>query len=135
MTTVVLPNDIHLLCVIAKTFPDGVKQAFDQLYQQVPNAQERTCYGIYEEQEGKITYRAALAAQTLDEAQNLNMESYVVVKGSYARETIQDWPANIPTIGATFCKMLENEKIDKESPSIEAYQPNDVLHCLLRLKN
>lgn len=135
MTTVELPNDIQLLCVTAKTFPAGVKQAFDQLYQQVPDAPKRACYGIYEEQEGHVTYRAALVAQTLDEAQKLGMESYLVAKGKYAMETIQDWSTNIPAIGATFCKMLENEKVDKESPSIESYQPNDVLHCLLILKN
>lgn len=135
MKTIQLSNDIHLVCIQAASFPEGIKAAFDQLYTKVPNANKRLCYGIYEENEKGIVYRAALEQQGTNEAKDLGMESFVITKGNYGSVMIKDWATNIPSIGATFCKMLEDPEIDQNSPSIEAYQPNGELCCMLKFKD
>jgi len=61
METINLDKDINVLCVTAKSFPDGIMEAFDQLHSIVPIAQKGRQFGISRpNRNGEIIYKAAL---------------------------------------------------------------------------
>ncbi len=61
MTKIDIESDLNLVCVRAKSFPQGIEEAFKTLENKIPNQQERECYGIYEENKSGIIYRAGMS--------------------------------------------------------------------------
>ncbi|MGG6231209.1 hypothetical protein [Tenacibaculum sp. SDUM215027] len=135
MKEINLESDLNLICVRAKSFPQGIEDSFKTLERKVPTRKGRECYGIYEENENGITYRAGMLKKTDDEDAKYGLENYIVKKGKYLGVTINNWKSNIPKIGQTFDKMVEDERVEKNSPSIEVYKGlNDVI-CMVKMKS
>ena len=56
-----LESDINVVCVTAKSFPEGIVEAFDQLYSIVTVTESGRQFGISRPDErGKIVYKAAV---------------------------------------------------------------------------
>ncbi len=122
MKEIKIESDLNLICVRAKTFPQGIEEAFKTLESKVPNRKERECYGIYGKNENGITYRAGMLKKINDEDVKYGLENYTIEKGTYLGITINNWKTNIPKIGQTFDKIAEDERVEKNSPSIEVYK-------------
>ncbi len=59
METIILENDIKVICVKAVSFPDGIQDAHDKLRAMFPPIPTRRYFGISYPQQGGIVYRAA----------------------------------------------------------------------------
>tara|TARA_R110002012_G_scaffold298643_1_gene497215 strand:+ start:2616 stop:3023 length:408 start_codon:yes stop_codon:yes gene_type:complete len=135
MKEINLESDLNLICVRAKSFPQGIEESFKTLESKVPTRKGRECYGIYEENESGITYRAGMLKKTDDEDVKYGLENFTVKKGKYLGVTINNWKSNIPKIGQTFDKIVEDERVEKNSPSIEVYKGMNDLICMVKMKS
>ena len=132
METFNLKDDMKIFCVKAKSFPNGIKQAFSELISKLSSAEGRTLFGIsYREESGNIIYKAAVLESFDGEGQKLGCETFTIPKGDYLTEKIQDWMKDESLIGIAFQK-LTITKFDYTFPCVEWYQDDDVL-CMVRL--
>eukprot|EP01133_Synstelium_polycarpum_P002710 gene2710-3129_t len=137
-----IEKDIQVICVTAKSFPDGIQEAFQQLNEVLPEPKDRTNYGLSRPQGAGIVYKAAAAELYPGEAQALNCSSMQIKKGRYISTIIENFMDNPPAIGLAFQKMLENPGIlDPEAYCVEIYfnpeqgcRIRDV-RCMIRLKD
>ena len=130
-----LNSDINVLCVTASSFPDGIMAAFDKLNSLIQSQAPRRIFGIsYGDGVDNITYKAAAEEKSTDEATRLGCERFIIQKGEYISEYIEDFMKNIPAIGRAFQEMCRDKRIDSEGYCIEVYLNNnkDVL-CMVKL--
>ncbi len=130
-----LESDIHVLCVTATSFPEGVMAAYDKIHSIVPADGNRKIFGISRPEGGSaIIYKAAVEELSEGEAEKYHLEKFIISKGEYAGVIIKDFMKDLPAIGKTFREILHTQKVDPDGACIEWYfNPNDV-QCMVRLE-
>jgi hypothetical protein len=127
-------EEVHLFCYTAKSFPEGIQEAFDTVQQNVSDCEKRDWYGIsYMNEKGEIVYKAAVNKLSQDEQHEF--ESFTIKKGTYLSEHITDWMKDPARIGEAFQKMLADPRLDYTFPCVEWYHTNDDVLCLVRTKD
>ncbi len=128
-----LPHDLITLCVTAESFPNEIDKAFTTLISKLPGQQGRTFFGIaYQDESGKMIYRAAALALHPDEGLASGCEAFIIQKGKYLTEYLTNWKRDESSIGKTF-RRLGDARPDTAFPCIEWYKGEDVL-CMVRLE-
>ncbi|PTX15075.1 hypothetical protein C8N40_109173 [Pontibacter mucosus] len=135
MKTVHLDKDLKLFYVEATSFPAGVKEAFLKLEHMLPTRKGRRFFGIYQEREKGITYKAAVLEQFENEAAQYNCAYFLIEKGSYVTESIEDWQTKIECIEETFNALFKVENVHAQSSSIEYYKSLNELVCMVKLND
>jgi len=135
MEKLTLENDIRVLCVTARSFPEGIMEAFQTLERTDPSIPGRTFYGISRMQNGKIIYKAAAAEQYEGEAKKLGLEAFVIKKGEYLGETLHDFMKDTSVIGTTFQKLLAVPELDQTGACVEWYKSDRDVLCMVRLND
>jgi len=134
METINLDKDIKVLCVTAKSFPDGIMDAFDQLHSLVPIAEIGRQFGISQPNEsGKIVYKAAMEEVHDGEAQLLGCEPFVIRKGKYIFLDRIDFMQDLQSIGTAFQKLISQPNIDPNGYCLEWYLNEKDVRCMVRL--
>ena len=135
MDTFILENDISVFYVKAASFPDGVLAAHQKLHGLIPYSSERKYFGITNpDATGTILYRAAAEELSLDDANKLNLEKFVIKKGNYLSLIIHNYMNDIQSIGKAFGEMLSNPEIDSNGACIEWYLSDKDVLCMIRLQ-
>ena len=134
MKEINIESDLNLICVRAKSFPEGIEDSFKTLENKVPTRKGRECFGIFEENQNGITYRAGMLKESDDEDKKYGLENFTIKKGKYLGVTITNWQKKIESIGTTFDKMFEDERVDKNSLSVEMYKGMNDLICMVKMK-
>jgi predicted transcriptional regulator YdeE len=136
MKTYHLDQNVNVLCVKAKSFPEGIKEAFDTLQKLLPDSEGRVFYGIsHGAPNGGIVYKAAVKESFEGEAEKYGCEALVIPQGDYLVETIMDWHQHIPSIGQTFSRLLADPRMDQNFPCVEWYKSNQELLCMVKINN
>jgi hypothetical protein len=131
----ILESDIHVLCVKAESFPEGVKAAFQKLQSLLASPLERKYYGIsFLSKDNEIIYKAAAGEKFPGEGNQYDCDSMVIKKGTYNTITISGYMKNIPAIGAAFKQLLAQPGIDPEAPCVEIYDSMEEMRCMVKLK-
>jgi len=134
METINLDNDINVLCVTAKTFPDGIMEAFDQLNSIVPLSEKGRQFGISRPSEGgSIVYKAAMEEVNEGEAEKLGCEPFVIKKGKYLFVDRNDFMKDLPGIGKAFQMLISQPNIDPNGYCLEWYLNDKDVRCMVRL--
>lgn len=129
-----LKDDINVFCIKAKSFPEGILQAFGDIEKFVPDLTGRTLYGISSPVNGVIVYKAAITELFPGEGKKFNCESFVIPKGDYSVQTLHDPAGNPAVFRETFRNLLSTPLLDKTCPCIEWYKsPNEVM-CMVKIK-
>ncbi|MCL5031019.1 MAG: transcriptional regulator [Bacteroidetes bacterium] len=129
-----LEDDIKLICVPAKSFPDGVMEAFERLAKKTSSKNGRNLFGIsYPGKDGKIIYKAAANKLFDGEAEELRCESFTVKKGNYNAIFISDFMNNISDISKAFNEILKDPLIDPNGCCVEMYLNEKDVRCMVRL--
>ena len=130
-----IKNDIKVFCTTAKSFPQGIKDAFLTL-EKMLSKEGRTFYGIsYYSKECDIIYKAAVSENIEGEADILGFEKYTINNGAYLTKTILDWMNNIPAIGAAFKDLMNDERTVEKADCIEWYKSDKELVCMIKMKD
>jgi len=130
-----ISKDINAIGTPVKTFPLGIDQAFQDLVKKIPGGFSRPYYGIGDCIDGKMTYIAAAMEKTEGEGKQLGLETYKIEKGNYLAEEITDWRDKTACIKDVFEKMYKDDRADRSAPSIEIYENDHVMKCLVKLVN
>lgn len=126
METTKLDTDIHVMCLTASSFPDGVMEAYQTLSAKVPNAKMRRYFGIsHPDSTGKITYKAATEEMPGGEAQKLGLESFTIKAGEFALIDIRDHMRDPQSIGNAFKELLAVPQLDPQGYCLEMYKDFD----------
>ncbi|PWT71312.1 MAG: transcriptional regulator [Bacteroidetes bacterium] len=131
--TINLDKDISTVCVTAKSFPDGVIAAYDELTKVVPDAKSRKIFGLSRPEKGMITYKAAAEEKNPQEAKDLHLEEIIIKKGKYISSIIKDYMKNITAFGKTFQELLTTPNLDPEGYCVEWYFNENDVRCMVRV--
>jgi hypothetical protein len=129
-----LKNDLKVFCVTAKSFPDGILQAFLTLEKMLPSIEDRTFFGLSYMKDGTIVYKAAVLESYEGEGEKNGCETFTIKKGEYLTETIVNWRESIERIGYAFETLLADPRLDTTFPCVEWYKDPDVM-CMIRMDN
>lgn len=122
---------IKLIGTHVKTFPIGIKEAFDQLYQTFGS--NRAYYGIsWMDDKGGIIYYAMAPALSPEEEMLTGYEKFTMPPGTYRTESIKDWMSKTDSIKDVFMRLTVGIKPDKNHPCIEWYQSDDEMLCMVK---
>ncbi|HZI53431.1 MAG TPA: hypothetical protein VFD56_07005 [Chitinophagaceae bacterium] len=131
-----LIKDINVAYVPATSFPEGIKAAFEQLESLIPPEENRTVFGLsWPDKNGKIMYKAAVEEKYKSEGNNYGLESFVIKKGSYMSELVENYAADLSRIGDTFQQLLKLPDIDPKGYCLEWYKGCDDVLCLVKLNS
>jgi len=129
-----LDKDVTLLCVTAKSFPNGIKESFETLEKMFPAKEGRNLYGIsYAGKNGNIIYKAATEEVYKGEGEKSGGETFTVLSGTYISIYIPDFLKDIKSIGEAFKKLLEDPFIDPNGFCVEMYVNEKDVRCMVRL--
>ncbi len=130
-----IQSDIVVFCIQAASFPEEVKAAHEKLHSLAPYSTERNYFGIsFPNRNGKIQYYAAVTELTKDELAPHSLEKFIIPKGKYNCEIIENHMKDIPAIGNTFQKMIQKPEIDPKGFCLEWYISETAVRCMVKLK-
>jgi len=137
MENFTLDHDIKVLTVTAKSFPEGVMDAFNKVKALGDFSKDRNTFGLSRpENGGGIIYKAGVEEKNESEGEKYGCETIVIKKGEYISETIKDFMKNISSIGQTFQEMIKRPDIDPEGYCVEWYSTDSKdVRCMVRLRS
>jgi hypothetical protein len=125
-------EDIPVIGIHVKTFPSGIKEAFESLMKSL--GQGRDFYGVsWMDENDKIEYYAMARQKFASEAKQYNYSQLTIKKGEYKTEALHNWMDKTDCIKDVFNKLVGNNRPDKNHPCIEWYKSNDEMLCMVPL--
>jgi hypothetical protein len=134
METILIPQDIKVIYVAAKSFPEGIPDAHQKL-RSLLDGRARQFYGLsWPDQKGLIQYKAAAEILPGDNFSDAPLETFTIPQGTYIFEKLVDWQKDPLEIGCTFKKLLSDPHIDPNGFCLEKYLDHQEMLCMVRLK-
>lgn len=131
-----IEKDIKVLFVTAKSFPDGIVDALENIHALVPYSIKRRYFGLSRpEGNGGIVYKAAAEELNPEEAELLGCETMIIRKGKYYCITIHDYMKDLSGIGKAFDELLTQRDLDPDGYCVEWYIDNKDVKCMIRMKS
>ena len=134
-----LDNDIHLYCVKADSFPDGIKAAQEKLAAISKSGGACNHFGVSFLYDDKILYMAAAQLKS-EEQVPAGCETYTLRKGNYISIYITNFMKDTAQISRAFETLLNDPRIDENGCCAECYFPEGSDHdtaidvrCMVRL--
>ncbi|GEO09091.1 hypothetical protein [Segetibacter aerophilus] len=132
METEVLENVLPVFGFQVKTFPMGIKEAFDELTTRISAEDGRFYYGISECTKDGIVYIAAAAEKFEGEGDQYGYQHFLIEKGEYLAVTVLDWLCKTDSIKDVFVEMFTDARADRSKPCVEIYKSDDEMVCLVK---
>ena len=125
------PEDTTVFGVHVKTFPTGIKEAFEGLIKNLGS--NRNFYGVSWMDENNMVQYYAMAQEAFNgEAIRYNYETLTIEKGEYPVETVLNWSSKTDCIKDVFHGLIPNNRPDKNHPCIEWYKSDEEMLCLVK---
>jgi len=121
METITIEKDIIVYSIAAKSFPNDVLKAHQELHNRIPFSKERRYFGISRPEKGVILYKAAAEKIGTDAEEPIDCESFVIEKGNYRTITVYNFKNSQNGIGAAFEELISYSDIDPNGYCIEWY--------------
>ena len=136
MENLKIEEDKSVIVCQASSFPDGIMPAFQQLHNRVPNAFQRTTYGLSRPGGSKenIIYKAAVDESYEGEGKALGLDTMIIPAGVYSSVIITDYMKHPSAIGTAFMQLLSVPDIDPDGFCLEIYKNNNEVVCAVPLK-
>jgi predicted transcriptional regulator YdeE len=128
-----LQDGIKLLCVKAKSFPDGIKESFEKLEKLLPSREGRDFYGISYPDKGNLIYFAAVKEAYEGETEKLGCQTFTIPRGTYTSIYLTNFMKDVKSVGVAFKKLLDNPAIDPNGCCVEMYINDNDVRCMVRL--
>jgi len=125
-------DDIQVIGIPVKTFPNGIKEAFDSLMETLGT--NRSYYGVsWMDDPNNVIYYAMAAEAFPGEGKLHGYESLLIEKGDYKTEAVHNWLNKTDSIKDIFHQLMGNNKPGSNHPCIEWYQSDDEMLCMIRV--
>ena len=126
-------EDMTVFGVHVKTFPNGIKEAFDHLMNIFGN--NRTYYGIsWMDENNSVQYYAMVPEVFEREANKYHYEKLIITKGEYHTETIYNWLNKLDSLKDVFHGLMPDNRPDKNHPCTEWYKSDDEMLCMVKAR-
>lgn len=116
--TIEISEDIQTVCVVADSFPVGIKPAYEKLDRLIQKAPGRGLYGVTEIVNGNFIYRACVSKPT--EGDDLSLQQYTISKGTYLY-MLFEWEGHEHEIGGIFEQLMAHPNAKEGSIGVEKY--------------
>ena len=131
MEIYIFQDDVTVFGVHVKTFPNGIKEAFDGLVSLFGN--NRAYCGIsWMEENDCVEYYATLPESFKGEANNYPYEKLLIMKGEYRAETIYNWFGKLDSLKEVFHRLMAGNRPDKNHPCVEWYKSDIEMLCMAK---
>lgn len=127
-----LTDDVNVMGIQVKTFPDRIGEAFDILIQQLPDGLHRGYYGLSFCEGDQIIYWALAEMKASDEAAHYQLQPFTIEKGLYHTVTITNWRTKTDIVKDVFHTMMEELNCGSGVQCIEWYKTDDELLCMIK---
>ncbi len=125
-----IKNDITVLCITARSFPEGIADAFEQIYSHLPS-KNRLLIGLSKpNREGTIIYKAGFELLA-DENVVSELEKIVIPSGNYLCQSIHGFAENPFLIKYAFDELLQDARLDPNGFCLELYVKPDEVWCMV----
>jgi predicted transcriptional regulator YdeE len=114
-----IADDILTVCIVADSFPMGIKKAYHDLDGKVDKRAGRKLYGVTEMSNGQIIYRACLS-KVPGANDSPGLQAYTIPKGTYLA-TLFEWEGHEDEIGNIFTNLLKHPGAKDDSIGVEEY--------------
>ena len=115
------------------SFPDGPRQAFDELEAKLGSLRGRKFYGAF--YAAADEYRACVERTAHDDPARLRLRKGVLPGGPYVKETLKGEPPDLyARIGPAFDAMVNAADVDTSRPALEFYRRHDEVVLLLPIR-
>jgi hypothetical protein len=135
MEVVNIPHDIKVFYITAKSYPEGIGDAHNQLRVKFNNAVERKYYGISYPERDKIVYKAGTEEIFEGEGKDYDCETFIIRKGDYVSITLKNWLKDDTMIERAFAQLLNNSEVDENGYCLEVYLNELDIQCMVPLKS
>ncbi len=118
MIQINIEKDIKVFFIQAKSFPDGVMEAFQMLHSLMEFPPQRRNFGISKPENGKIIYRAAAEELTEGDLQKHHLTEFTIPNGNYIGIKIKNFRKDLNQLKIAFGQLLSNPKfLASKSPT------------------
>ncbi|HOZ75649.1 MAG TPA: hypothetical protein PLS51_09805 [Flavobacterium sp.] len=129
-----LSEDIKVVCVTAKHFPEDVERAHIQLHAMLPEKEKRRFFGISRTNEqGQIVYKAAADLIEPGEAEKYGLEMFTIKKGTFNSFYIKNFMEDTSRIREAFQILLGQPEVDPLGYCLEWYIGENDVKCMVPL--
>ncbi len=128
-STIIQQPPLRLIAVKAKSFPEGIRAAWQEI-EAKRKIKGRKAYGVIREGE----YFAGLVSDGDLEERVTGLPVIEVPGGPCARIKLEDWQNHITELGQLFAQMASEHEADPSRPALEFYRSFTELHLLLPVK-
>ena len=135
MNKMKIEKDIKVFYIQAKSFPDGVSEAFQKMHSLIEFPPKRKNYGISRPENGVIVYRVASEELIKGDLEKHHLTAFIIPHGDYIGIEIKNFRDDLSAIKKAFDKLLSNSDIDPNSYCIEEYKGTDDVVCMVKLKD
>jgi hypothetical protein len=133
MIQVKIKEDIKVFYIQAKSFPDGVMEAFQKLHSLLEFPPQRRNFGISRPENGKIIYRVAAEELVEGDLQKHNLTELVIPRGNYIGIKIKDFRKDLNQLKIAFDQLISYPNLYPNSYCIEEYIGIDDVVCMVKL--
>ena len=132
MEIFILTETFKLICTQVHTFPQGIGEAFDELYNNLSSPDKRHYFGLsWMDEQGKIVYKVAAEKLENDPLTDNNYETAVLPASEYLVLRLKNWQEHLDDIKTMFGQLLEDPRTDKTFPCVEWYRNDDEMWCMM----
>jgi len=128
-STIIQQPPLRLITVKAKSFPEGIRAAWQEI-ETKRKIKGLKAYGVIREGE----YFAGLVSDGDLEERVTGLPVIEVPGGPCARIKVEDWQSRVMEIGPLFAQMAAEHEADPTRPALEFYRSFTELHLLLPVK-
>ncbi|KXK55255.1 MAG: hypothetical protein UZ05_CHB002000634 [Chlorobi bacterium OLB5] len=130
-----IESDINTICIKAKSFPAGVKDAHVELHKLLNNKM-RSFFGIsWMGKNNEIVYYAAAEELSAGEAKQYGCQTFTIKKGDYCGIMLKDWCKTPDLVSIAFKNLLNEPGLDPNGYCLEIYHGENDMECLVKLKD
>ncbi len=135
MKRIKIENNIKVFYIQAKSFPDGVMEAFQKMHSLIEFPPQRRNFGISRPENGEIVYKVASEELIKGDLEKNNLKEFIIPHGEYIGIEIKNFRNDLSSIKKAFDKLIDSPDIDKNGYCIEEYKGTDDVFCMVRLKD
>ena len=135
MKRIKIEKDIKVFYIKAKSFPDGVMEAFQKMHSLIEFPPKRRNFGISRSENGEIVYRVAAEELNEGDLKKYDFAEFVIPSGDYIRIEIKDFRKDLSLIKVAFDQLLTLPDVDPSGYCIEEYKGKEDVFCMIRLQN
>lgn len=135
MKRIKIEKDIKVFYIQAKSFPDGVLEAFEKMHSLIEFPPQRRNFGISRPENREIVYKVASEELIKGDLEKHNLKEFIIPSGEYIGIEIKNFRDDLSSIKKAFDKLLDSPDIEKNGYCIEEYKGTDDVFCMVRLKD